>query len=89
MKKYRFITDCVSANGESISRMVDQAREVSFETFRRRTDWKPIAKALGYAVGSEPGLHLGDDALVRFYRSKFEGRPCYFMDWSRIEYVFA
>ena len=66
-----------------------RARQVTFETFRRRCDIGPVAAALGYAVGSGPGLRLSTDPYVTFYRSRFRGAVCYYMDWSAIDHVFT
>jgi len=34
-------------------------------------------------------LKLRDDWAVHFHKSTYEGRPCYYMDHSRIEYIFC
>lgn len=68
--------------------MYEAQREIRFATFARRTNWKPVAKALGYAVGAMKGLHLRKDWHVRFFRAKWKGQPCYFMDWSGIDHIF-
>lgn len=34
-------------------------------------------------------LRLRDDWAVHFHKSTFEGSPCYYMDHSRIEYIFC
>lgn len=47
------------------------------------------ARQQGYAVGSERGLHLKDDGCVRYYRSTFRDKPCYYIDWSSYQYVWV
>lgn len=68
--------------------MYEAQREISFTTFARRTNWKPVAKALGYAIGAMKGLHLRKDWHVRFFRAKWEGQVCYYMDWFHIDHIF-
>ncbi len=88
MSKYIFVTDCVSSTGKLITPMIEAARGISFETFRKRCDWQAVARQLGYSVGAERGLHLKDDYHVSFHKSVYAGRPCYYLRWSAIEHVF-
>lgn len=70
--------------------MVDQAVQVSYRTFFRHcagvATW---AKHSGYATRSDKGLTLDKDWHVSFYRSKFRGKPCYYMYHSAIEYIWV
>ncbi len=87
--KFSLATRCVEQKDpQPLFDMYETAREVTFATFARRTDWKTVAKWLGYAVGSERGLHLRKDYTVSFYRAKWFGQVCYYMDWSRIDHIF-
>lgn len=88
-KQYRFYTNCVCAKGDSITDMCDVAKEITFKTFMKHCDLESVLKSFGYAVGNEKGLHLKDDWCVKFYSSVFEGQKCYYMDHSRIEYIFV
>ena len=79
MKEYLFETDCVSANGDDIIDMVDEAREITVATFLKHADVDP----------TEWGVDLRKDYHVRFYKSRYKGKPCYFLDHSSIEYVYV
>ncbi len=79
MVKFIFETDCVSAKGDDIIDMVDQAREIKVSTFLKRVDIDP----------TEWGVDLREDWHVRFYKSKYKGKPCYFLEHSAIEYVYV
>lgn len=84
----RFITDCVSANGCHITDMVDLARQITYRTFKKYLDtdsFKDICEQLGY----DRHLTLKRDYAVLFYKSQYRGRPCVYLCWSAIEYVFA
>jgi len=85
---FRYFTNCIQSTAEAINAMVDQAREITFSTFARRCDYRGVAQHLGYAVGADTGLHLKDDALARYYKSVYRGRPCYYLQHSAIEYIF-
>lgn len=81
-------TDFTPADAPDLLAMQDAARRVCWPTFARRTRWQPLARSLGYAVGREKGLRLKDDPYVGFYRSRFRGQPCYYLEHSRVEHIF-
>jgi hypothetical protein len=87
--KFQYLTCCVNSDGESITAMIDTARAVSIATFKRRCDWQVWARARGYSVGGEPGLHLQRDYHVAYRKGTYQGRPCYFAVWSAIEWIFV
>lgn len=86
-----YVTCCVESDAESIIDMVDQAVEVSLQTFLRRCKTEAWQQSMGYITGAKnrQGLRLHRDYHVRYYRSKFQSRLCYFAVHSAIEYVFA
>jgi len=84
----QFVTSCVDASGPAIQDMVDRAREVTFETFRKRVGAAAINEVFGRMYDGCPGLSLRTDYHVRFARSKFKGKTCYYAVHSAIEFVF-
>ena len=44
---------------------------------------------MSYATGSQRGLHLKDDWAVHFYRSRYDGAPCYYIEHSLIEHIWT
>lgn len=81
--------DCSMADVDSLHAMMDAAIDITFKTFAKHCDWRALAQQLGYAVGPAKGLlHIKDDYTVHFKRSKWKGKRCYYIDWSRIEHVF-
>lgn len=83
--KYTYLTCCVNAEGEKINDMVDKAQEVTLRTMKKRCDITELEEHLGY------GKHfrLNKDWHVRYYKSTYDGKKCYFMDHSCIEYIFT
>lgn len=72
--------------------MIDQAREVTRETFLRNVDSDDLIvleKGLGYERNAMKGLTMASDCYVEYYRSKLHGKRVYFLRWSAIEYVFV
>jgi len=60
--------------------------EVSYRTMRRRcVGLADKAKELGY----DRWLPLKRDWHVAYFRSYYRGRPCYYMVWSAIEYIWV
>ena len=88
-KPYRFETDCIAARGEDIDAMRAGAREVTYRTMLRWCDLVGLAEQLGYCRSSRQGITLKGDWGVSYYKSTYRGRPCYFLVWSAIEYVFV
>ena len=90
MKRYSFETTCVNSTAEKIHAMTERARPVTLATLRRHCqglhDWE---RSMSYATGSQKGLHIKDDWAVRFYKSVYAGKPCYYIDHSRIEHVWT
>ncbi len=89
MRNFVFITDCVSSTGEKINAMKDKSIDVSYKTFFRHVDWKTVSKMLGYDLHPSQGLTLKNDWHVSYHKSEYDGRPCYYLVWSAIEYVFC
>jgi len=90
MKRYRFETTCVSSTAEKIDAMTEQARPVTLATLRRHCQGLPEwERAMSYATGSQRGLHLKDDWAVHFYRSRYDGAHCYYIEHSLIEHIWT
>lgn len=92
-EKMVLATTCVSDNSHShvqaLEAMYDAELEINFKTFAKHCDWREWAEGNGYAVKPfSKELWLSADWAVRFYRSKWKGRRCYYMDWSSIDHVF-
>jgi hypothetical protein len=90
-RKRQLYTRCCDgiATAEQLRQMYDDGREISFRTFAAQVDLTPMHGDLGYASGRHAkGLRLKDDFLVRYFKSKFCGQPCYYMVHSAIDHVF-
>lgn len=91
-KPYRFETDCIHADGDSINEMRGpRAVEVSYDTMLRHCDLLSWAIEHGYEARSNQGsgITLQHDPYVSYHRSTFEGRPCFYLVWSGIEFVWV
>lgn len=90
-RRLEYTTCCVDSDAESIHDMVDRAREVTYQTLRKHCDGvDQFAAGLGYDTGNERGgLRLKDDFAVSFHKSLYRGKPCYYVDHSRIEYIWT
>ena len=90
MKKFLYETSCVSSTAKLIDAMTEQARPVTLATLRRHCqDLPQWERDMGYATGNQTGLRLVDDYAVRFYRSRYNGKPCYYIDHSSIEHIWT
>jgi len=99
MRTYRYLTNCVNSTAEKINAMVEESRRITWKTFRR---YVPVGEVRltfsfysyqGETYNQETGeltapLHIKDDWGVGFYKSKYEGQPCVYIQHSGIEYIF-
>ena len=84
---FHYATCCVESDGESITAMVDAARDITYRTaLKHMTDLLIWARARGYEA-REPGVTLRTDWHVSFHKSVYQGKPCYYVQWSGIEYI--
>jgi len=89
-RQYRFETDCVSSDAKSINDMCDMGKEVSYTTIKKYCDGlRQWELSMGYQPDGKKGLTLKNDYAVRFFKSKYRGKPCLFIMHSAIEYVWV
>lgn len=89
MKKYKYLTNCVNSKCEDITKMVDNAKNITSNTFFKHVDIKEISYFFGYSIRSKNGLTIKNDWHIRYFKSKFKGNPCYFLTHSCIEYIYT
>lgn len=90
MKTHDYLTCCINLSqdeGYLLHDAMEAALEISWSTFSRHCHWRDVATLLGYTPDS--GLTLKGDYHVRFYKLKWEGKKCYALKWSGIEYIFS
>ena len=84
---FHYATCCVESDGESITTMVDAERSITYRTALKHMvgllEW---AGAHGYECRA-PNLTLKNDWSVSFHKSVYRGKPCYYVRWSAIEYI--
>ena len=85
-RKYKFVTDCIHAEGEDIHDMKDKARDVSYATMLRNCEgFGELARNLGYSRD----FPIMKDWSVSYCKSMYRGVPCYYLRQSGIEYIFT
>jgi len=90
--KYNYQFDCRDPliPTEEMIKAVDEATEITWETFRRNINLDDL-KALmpGLYSWTGRGLHIKNDPCVSFWKTKMRGFVCYFISWSSIEFFFT
>jgi len=87
---YRYELCCVESTYELISAMQDEAEDISLAELRKHCEGVDAwAVSKGYELDPDEGLTLDQDWHVSFCRSVYDGRPCYFICWSRIEFIWT
>ncbi len=89
--RYQYFKSCVDHSpGEvpALSAMVDDAIDVTLATIRKHCGgFNAWAMVMGYAKTRREGLVIADDWAVSYHRSKYNGKRCYYVRWSAIEYI--
>ena len=86
---YQYETNCVNSTAKLINDMLDVGKEINHRTFFKYVDWKYVSSMLGYALHPKQGLMLSQDCLVTYGKSVYNGRKCYYIQWSAIEYIWV
>lgn len=87
--RFAFVTSCVNSTAEDIHAMQEQARNVSLRTFARAIGparWKELQADFGYGRYT---LSIYRDWAISFAHSTYRGVECYYMEHSRIEYIYT
>ena len=88
IRPFKYACNCTDMyDGEPIQDMVDIEREITWETLLKHVSVEEINEIFPFYLDC-PGLSLKSDYAVQFCKSKFEGKPCYFIRHSAIEYIF-
>lgn len=88
MAKFIFKTRCVEVKPEHVSdleEMYAHQKPVTWKTMRRMCEGiDQYSKRLGY---NKTNCRIENDPCIRFYRSRFQGKRCYNMEWSCIDHI--
>ena len=82
---YTFATSCIGASGESIEAMNAVSEEVERGEMAAYCDLDTWAEVMEYDTLTLP---YEKDWHLTYWKAKFEGKLCYYVDHSRIEYIF-
>ena len=91
-KDFTFLTDCIGSDANSIQDMVESARQITYATLLRHVDVADLESLFpGYdwRPGPNATLRMKNDWAVSFWRSTYQGLPCYYINWSAIEFIFV
>lgn len=85
----QYVTCCIHSTADAIRDMIDHERQISYKTALKRIGRNELAKVFpDYDWQRSGGLTMKRDWHVGYYRSRYLGRPCYFVRHSAIEYIF-
>ena len=88
----QFLTTCVDVRPRDVDlleALVDGAREITWETFRRHVPVEEIQDMFPDYAWDGRGLHIKDDYSVSFYKGKWDDKTAYFLGHSAIEYIWV
>lgn len=82
---YTYTTDSIQADDRDIYRMRIFAREITYGSMNKRCDLIHFAKAYGLKSGEE----LAKYPKVKFCKSAFCGRRCYYVAIDGVKYIWC
>ncbi len=86
--EYIYLTNCTEiplSKVQFLNDMIDKGKEITQKTFFKYVNRKKVQSMLGYSRT----FPIRYDNHVSYYKSKFKGKPCYYLCWSSIEYIFT
>ena len=84
----KYQTNCVNSTEKLISKMVDKAKEIDYKTLLESVTEEQINELFPF-YKELPNLTIESDYTTSFYKSKYNGKKCVFIEHSRIEYIFT
>lgn len=99
-KNFRYLTNCVHSTADLIIAMTTLARQITYETLIQHVSVEELERVFSsYSYRGEhhnrftgeltSPLHIKRDYAVSFWKSTYDGKPCYYVEHSRIEYIFV
>lgn len=91
-KTFHYLTsrfDVPPQDMPGLTNMIRNACQINLEGFRRHCHTADWERRMGYSRIRGSGLLLRNDWHVRYYRSAWKGRPCYYAVHSAIEYIWV
>ncbi len=82
---YTYTTDSIQANERDIHRMRIFAREITYSSMNKRCDLIHFAIAYGLKSGEE----LANYPKVKFCKSAYCGRRCYYVAIDGVKYIWC
>jgi hypothetical protein len=83
-------TSCVGTTADIIHLMQDNAKEITYRTFRKYAEGLDYwAAGMKYDKRADVGLTLKNDWHVSYHKSTYMGMPCVYLVHSAIEHIWV
>lgn len=89
---FRYAGNCTDGTtAPYLQDMMDDAKRITYRTFVNAVGLDSMREIFGdYAWGYQRGeIRMKNDPYVYYYRSRYNGKPCYYVRHSGIEYIFV
>jgi len=88
---FRYVGNCTDkSTAPHLQDMMDGARQITYRTFVKAVGLEALRSIFGdYSWGHRRGdIRMKNDPYVTYYRSMYDGKQCYYVRHSGIEYIF-
>jgi hypothetical protein len=87
---YHYWGNCSQSTAEDIWDLQDSAEPVSWRTFKKVIpEARKMLEEMGAVWDETTEKQIEDSQFLDFYKGTFMGLPAYFIDWSRIEWIWV
>ena len=86
MKTY--ITNCINSTAKQINKMVERCVEIQYSDLLKHVTQDELDMVFPIYRECE-NLTLENDYTTSFYKSKYDGIECVYVEHSMVEYIFS
>ena len=89
---FRYVGNCSDQHcSDHLADMMEKAKEIRYSTFVAAVGLDNVRQVFAdYAWGHQRhDIRMKNDPYVRYFKSTYDGAPCYYIRHSGIEYIFV
>ena len=89
---FRYVGNCTNDHcAKHLEDMMDKAKQITYRTFVQGVGLENVRQVFAdYSWGYQRGdIRMKNDPYVYYYKSTYDGVPCYYVRHSGIEYIFV
>lgn len=87
---YVYKGSCIDSTAQLIQDMTQKSHRISWKTFKKHIKCgRKFLLIIGAIFEETTDKQIEACDWIAFRKSKFNGKPCYYIDWSSIEWIWV